>query len=209
MKEIFDRKSVRKFSPEPVPREDIIKMVNSAKQAPSGRNSQNWHFIAITNKEILEKARKLILDKNNEICARMTDSILAEKFSKYSRFHAFFADAPLSIFVYYSDYSSTGVKEMEAAGYSESEINYFLEADPKIQNIGAAIQNLLLSATELGYGTCWMTGPLYASAELMNLIKPKKEGLKLAAIIPVGRPLNPSDNKVPRKDISEILEIRE
>jgi nitroreductase len=41
------RKSVRKYKPDPVPREAIIKVLEAARIAPSGGNRQPWHFIVI------------------------------------------------------------------------------------------------------------------------------------------------------------------
>jgi nitroreductase len=41
------RQSVRRYKEDAVPTEDIVKMVEAARLAPSGKNLQNWHYIAI------------------------------------------------------------------------------------------------------------------------------------------------------------------
>ena len=47
------------------------------------------------------------------------------------------------------------------------------------QGIGAAVENILLAATEMGYGTCYMTGPTHAKKEIEELIGFEKEGYEL------------------------------
>ncbi len=41
------RRTVRQFSPEPVPRDVIASCLSAAGSAPSGANQQPWHFVAI------------------------------------------------------------------------------------------------------------------------------------------------------------------
>ena len=46
------RKTIRKYSNEQLPVEDIKRIINSARIAPSAVNAQNWKFIAIYNDDI-------------------------------------------------------------------------------------------------------------------------------------------------------------
>lgn len=50
---IMKRRSVRKFTGAPVPREKILAALKAAMAAPSGMNRQPWSFIVVTNKEIV------------------------------------------------------------------------------------------------------------------------------------------------------------
>jgi len=53
---IENRRSVRKYQTDkPVTREQINRMLNAAMMAPSACNSRPWEFIAITNREVLDK----------------------------------------------------------------------------------------------------------------------------------------------------------
>jgi nitroreductase len=45
------RRSVRKFTGEPVPREKLELLLQAAMAAPSARNRQPWEFLVITEKE--------------------------------------------------------------------------------------------------------------------------------------------------------------
>lgn len=48
---ISKRRSVRDYSPAPVPREVIETCIRAAGSAPSGANQQPWHFVAINDPE--------------------------------------------------------------------------------------------------------------------------------------------------------------
>jgi hypothetical protein len=48
---IFRRRSVRKFTGDPVPKEKIEALLRAAMAAPSARNRQPWEFLVITDRE--------------------------------------------------------------------------------------------------------------------------------------------------------------
>jgi len=54
MKEIFNRRSIRKFEDRPVEKEKIDKLLRAAMQAPSAANQQAWEFIVVENKDNLK-----------------------------------------------------------------------------------------------------------------------------------------------------------
>jgi len=55
MKEIFNRRSIRKYEDRPVEKEKIDKLLRAAMQAPSAANQQPWEFIVVENKDTLKK----------------------------------------------------------------------------------------------------------------------------------------------------------
>ncbi len=55
MQEIFNRRSIRKFTTDAVEPEKIDKILRAAMQAPSAANQQPWEFIVIEDKENLKK----------------------------------------------------------------------------------------------------------------------------------------------------------
>jgi len=50
---IFTRRSIRKYTAEPVSEKDIKTMLEAAMAAPSASNRKPWHFIVVTNRQIL------------------------------------------------------------------------------------------------------------------------------------------------------------
>jgi len=55
IKEIATRKSTRKYNDTPVEKEKILQLIESARLAPSGSNTQPWHFIIVTSEDTKDK----------------------------------------------------------------------------------------------------------------------------------------------------------
>ena len=91
-------------------------------------------------------------------------------------------------------------------GLTQQEIDALKQTKPGVQNVAAAMQNLLLAAAALGYGTCWMTGPTYAGPEIAQLVGFSKDGYHLAALTPLGVPAADGASP-PRKPLSAVLTI--
>ena len=58
---LASRRSIRAYRPDPVPNESIQKIIEAARWAPSGGNSQPWEFIVITKKELKDKIADLFV----------------------------------------------------------------------------------------------------------------------------------------------------
>ena len=56
---IMNRRSIRRYKPDAVPRELAERMLDAARWAPSGSNIQPWRFIVIEDKKILDLIRKV------------------------------------------------------------------------------------------------------------------------------------------------------
>lgn len=55
LKEILNRRSIRKYKDKEIPDEVVAKLLHAAMQAPSANNQQPWEFIVVKNKETLKK----------------------------------------------------------------------------------------------------------------------------------------------------------
>ena len=208
---IIKRQSIRRFKDIDVPEEDIRTIIETASKAPSGKNIQNWHFVAIKNKELKEKIREAVRNKNQEIVDRMAlvDEDKAERFLKFCKnFTLFASDAPVLIIVFAKEYIPSGYLEYELIGADES-----LMADlngrknPGMQSIGSVITILSLKAVEMGLGTCYMTSANYAGDIIQNILK--EEGIFdndeffMCAMVPLGVPLEGAKSPG-RKPLEEI-----
>jgi nitroreductase len=58
---ILSRRSIRRFTPEPVDRETLIRLLKAAMAAPTACNSQPWEFIVVTEQETLDLIRSKFL----------------------------------------------------------------------------------------------------------------------------------------------------
>lgn len=52
---LYKRRSIRKFKNLRVEKEKIDEIIEGTLLAPSGRNKKPWHFVVVTNKEIIKK----------------------------------------------------------------------------------------------------------------------------------------------------------
>lgn len=206
---IYKRHSVRKFKNEDVPLEDIKEIIKAATYAPSGKNLQNWHFVVLKNKDKINGLVSVIENKAYEMVKDLKDEELKTRFLKYLKYATVFKNAPVTILIFAGPYPTTGIEILKSKGASAEEINKLLRPTPGIQNIGAAIENLMLAAANMGYGTCWMTSPNFAGEEISNYLDFHKEGYYLAAITPLGVPEESELTSPPRKPIEEVITIIE
>ena len=73
------------------------------------------------------------------------------------------------------------------------------------QSIGACIENMLLTATSLGIGSCWIGEILDRQTEVKELLQVDNDRYDLMAIISLGYPLRESNARTPRKPLSECV----
>ncbi|MDR1572405.1 MAG: nitroreductase family protein [Clostridiales Family XIII bacterium] len=213
MELVGKRQSVRRYKEGDVPVSDIEKMVDAARTAPSGKNSQPWHFIAIKDRGLIQRVAEAVTEANEAICKKLdaVDGEKAERFRKFvRRFTLFFEDAPALIAVMSREYEPTGYREIQLAGMDPSWLRD--EKNPGMQSLGAAIEHLCLRAIELGYGSCWLTSANYADKGIAALMRDEagfdEPGSFLAALISLGLPED-NPKSPPKKALSEILTVVE
>lgn len=56
---IFTRRSVRRFTPEPIAESDLETLLRASMQAPSADNGQPWYFVVINDREIMDSIPKI------------------------------------------------------------------------------------------------------------------------------------------------------
>ena len=52
---IYKRQSIRKYNPEPIPKETILSFVKMGMNAPSAGNQQFWYFVIINEHKTFEE----------------------------------------------------------------------------------------------------------------------------------------------------------
>ncbi len=53
MDAIYKRRSIRKYTSESVPEEEVLQFIKAGMNAPSAGNQQPWHFVVINDRKIL------------------------------------------------------------------------------------------------------------------------------------------------------------
>ena len=194
-----NRQSIRKFRKDPVPKEHILRMAEAASWAPTAGNSQNFRFIAVQDRETIARMRGIV----DEIVSRVTGSEVPG--GGKASYHNLFAFAPAVICVVGSPYESATDKTLREKDAERYKARRF-QVNPGLQGISAGITQFILAACALGYGTCWMTGPLIAKPELESALSVRYPE-ELLALIAMGKP-DAAPPKPPRKPASEITTFR-
>lgn len=214
--ELFDaidkRQSARAFTADPVKEGDILKIVEAAGKAPSGKNIQNWHFIVIENKEIMGKIGQIVDQKNADIAKEMekVDVEKAHRFRKFVKYFTLFSmNAPAFVVVFTTRYYPSGYHELKLIDAPQETIDQLFLRDPGMQSLGAAVENFSLAAVDLGYGTCWLTSMNYAAHEIETFFKEAlgfhKEGYFLGATLALGVPDESRLKSPKKKSLEEIF----
>lgn len=167
-KVITERRSIRKFKPDPIPKEVLERIIKLGMWAPSAMNTQPWEFYVFSG-----AARERIgdiLGKSVENITPRLKELFPEKMQNIVRyFFGGMGGAPVIILLL--------SKKLPIEQYQQG----------AIQSCAAAIQNLLLAAHIEGLGACWMTGPLWVEEEVLAYLG-RQDDSRMVAAIPVGYP---------------------
>ena len=158
---IKERRSIRKYISKPVDKKLINEILSAAVLAPSAKNRQPWKFIVYSagSKDELLNAMEKGLIKTKAELSNMSNSeyLLSDAFNTLR----IMREAPTVIMVLNTNGSSPF-----------ADIDTFARITEICDSlsIGAAIENMLLKATELGLGTLWIANTCYAYNELADFI---------------------------------------
>lgn len=202
---VYNRKTIRKYKEEKPPIDDIKKIIDSARVAPSATNSQNWKFLVIYNDEIkrqMADAVNCVYDEFNEI---IEDDETRRNLMRYKPFSTFFQNAPVVIACVETERTSAVTEYLKNSGMPYEEVLLY-KPDSSLLSMGGAIENMSLSATALGYGTCWLCAPIIAYKRFKNILKLEKTD-KIVSLLTIGRPENNNANQPDKKSLDEIIEI--
>jgi coenzyme F420-0:L-glutamate ligase/coenzyme F420-1:gamma-L-glutamate ligase len=145
------RRSVRQYQPTPVPREQIEQVLEAARWAPSPHGRQPWRFVVLTRQEIKERLADFMggtWQKNLEMDGQ-DERIVSVRLEK-SRQRILHARVLLLPCLYLEDLDRYPDEQRQSD-----------ETTMAIQSLGAAIQNMLLMAYDLGLDGGWMCAPLF------------------------------------------------
>lgn len=152
------RRSIRTFQDKVIGKDQLEKIVDAARFAPTARNVQPWEFVVVTDKHKLTELAKLA--ENGR----------------------FMVQAAVCIAVFCV------------------ETKYYLEDGC------AATCNILLAATALGIGSCWIAGDKKPYSQQVNTLLGVPLNIKLISMIALGYAqekdcFKPSD----RRKLKELL----
>lgn len=200
---IRSRKSIRRFKHTPIPDEDLKKILEAGRLAPSANNTQPWSFLVIKDRETLKKMAGAVREMVDRMIPYAEDEKQAQRLAAYKgTYYTFFENAPVVIAVFMEGYDAGTDKLLARMGYPAEDIMR-LRPLPGLQSVAAAIEQMLLAIHALGYGSCWMTGPLVAQEAFEKLLGYGREKF-IAALLPIGVP-DEHPQARPRKLLDSII----
>ena len=132
---LLTRRSTRNYKPDPVEEDKLEKILDAARQAPSGGNNQTCHFLVIRNREVIQKLIEMAeaafakMEIAEDTYASLKHAITASKKGGY----VFCYNAPMLIVV------------ANRRDYGNN-----------MADCACAIENMMVAANALDLGSCWI-----------------------------------------------------
>jgi nitroreductase len=177
---LLERRSIRRFRPDPVPEALLEAVLEAARWAPTAGNRQSYRLVVVTSPEVIAAMGAAVRAATDQIAAQVRDD-LATRVGAYLGNFAHFTGAPVVIVPIYR----AGL-DLLAAATAASEASDRPQLDA-LASVAAVTTYLLLAAHAVGLGACWMTGPCVAAAALRDILQ-VPAGWTIAALVPVGFP---------------------
>jgi len=155
---IHERRSIRKYKTLPVPKELVQKVLESAGCAPSAHNSQPWRFIVLEKPSGKQELAEAMADDWAKDLAK--DGSAVDSNMRKERIERF-SNAPILVLACLTMDGLRKFPDHQRQGY---------ERDLAMQSLGAAMQNLLLTAYSAGLGACWFCAPGFCKETVRKVL---------------------------------------
>lgn len=198
------RRSIRRFKPDPIPDNIIHELMEAARLAPSGSNSQPWKFMILDDPE--QRAEIAAFGGNQRqlkdapviiVCCGDLSSMLEDTRNKRRR-ELF--DAGI-----YEDIGGDAAQWIYNRRAAAPEVLSSADLKSFIPNVHAnvyiAVEHIVLRAVSLGLGSCWVGA---FDHKKVHTYLQLPEHLFIATLLPVGYPAQDPKPRT-RLPMSEIL----
>jgi F420 biosynthesis protein FbiB-like protein len=190
---IFTRRSIRRYTGQPVPGEVIERLLTAATWAPSAHNRQPWRLAILTAPEA--KAR---------LARAMGDRLRADRLADGDDPEAVARDAD------HSHVRLTGAPIVVVVCLTMADMDPYPDTRRKkaeytmaVQSVAMAVQNLLLAAHAEGLGACWMCAPLFCPDTVCEALG-LPEDWEAQALITLGYPAS-AGNPASRRPLADFV----
>lgn len=135
LENIYIRRSIRKYKPEQIQDQELNQIIEAGRFAPSGGNSQTNHFVVIQKTEILKELKELVIQEYSklEVTENMYKALKVAILKSQKGNYDFCFNAPTLII-------ATNLRDYNNA----------------IADCAVALENMMLAATSLNIGSCWI-----------------------------------------------------
>ena len=199
---VRQRRSIRRYRPDAIPRELVLRMLEAARLAPSASNCQPWRFLIVVDAEEKRKLREIAGYPFVEAAPMIV--VCAADLDTYS---------PHSSALRYRELLDSGILESFADQLPDPKLGARLSRLRELDRAGLvrraamanayiAVEHLVLAAASMGIGTCWV-GAVDESEEVRVLFD-LPESIIVVALVAVGYPAEEPRPR-PRLEMEDIL----
>ncbi len=171
--EVKMRRSIRKYLDKPVEQEKITELLENARLSPSGSNTQPWHFIVVKSEHTRKKLAEASHNQKWMISAPVFIVCVADISSRIKESHDMYLDE----------------------NSPEEEVKQI------IRDTSISIEHLVLAASNLGLGACWVA---WFTQEAIRPILTIPSNKYVVSILTIGY-ANEEPKPRPRKSLEEIV----
>jgi nitroreductase len=141
---ILTRRSIRSYKSEQISDEELNTVLEAARYAPSGSNSQSWVFTVLQNQAKIDEMNDIIREvfKEIKVDENTYRSIKSGKKAAENDNYHFCYHAPTLVIVSNDRSYSNGMADS-----------------------AAALENIFLASHSLGFGSCWINQPRWFGEE--------------------------------------------
>ena len=209
---IHSSRALRRFKPDPVPDDVLVRILDAAIRAPSAGNGQNWLFVVVKSRDQRQRIGKIY---------RRAGAMVADFYRRVGRpshmdekqyemltnsgfyLHEHLAEAPILLL---------------ACLRLEAPVDTLMQLPRETQlammnsfpwmagaSIYPAVQNIILACRALGLGTCLTTNHMLLEDEVKQVIGLPAE-YRTFALLPIGYPIN-KFGPVNRRPLREVVAV--
>ena len=171
--QIKARRSTRKYTDKPVEDEKLVQILEAGILAPSGSNTQPWHYVVVKSEKMRQKIAEVSHNQKWMLFAPVFIVCVADIRSRINE----------------------GIDLCIDENSSQEEVKLI------IRDTSISIEHMVLEATELGLGTCWVAW--FTQDEIRPILNIPSDKY-VVAVITIGYP-NEAPEARPRKKIQEVL----
>ncbi len=193
---IKKRRSIRRFKSAPVPDEKIELLLESARLAPSGTNTQPWRFIVVKDDETKKRLRKAAHNQRHIksapviiVCCADLKALkeFPERVDELIESGAL-PERTREVFIPYLKRGMSTVTRGELITAAAA-------------NVAIAVEHIVLQAVEIGLGTCWVRW--YEDDDVKEILD-IPDHVEVMALLPIGIP-DEDPSPRPRLRLDEIV----
>jgi nitroreductase len=181
---VKNRRTIRRFKPDPVPDEFIDKIIEAARWAPSGYNSQPWEFVVLKDRKLVDTMMQWMDDYG--VLSRKAE-VAREPWQRQA-VHPWldtemdYRHAPVYIILFGDTRTQVGLPMLVRYDNHRKQLIY-------ISSLASAYLYMALAATTLGLATEWVSAVAtpYAQGLLKGLLGIPKD-LEVYDMMALGYP---------------------